>query len=86
MIFQTSATNFFHCFSVSFFTCFVHGRELPKYLVHKIILAQSAHKSNKIYNKKIFDFHNPQSPFCNFQNSVSEKNVVLLNFYLCVYW
>ena len=51
MIFQTSATNFFHCFSVSFFTCFVHGREWSKYLAHKIILARSAHKSNKIYHK-----------------------------------
>ena len=32
---------------------------------------------------KIFDFHYPHISFCNFQNSVSEKNVALLNF--CVY-
>ena len=58
MIFQTSALNFFHCFSVSFLTCFVHGRKLSKYLVHKIILALSVYKSNTIYYKiQIFDFH-----------------------------
>ena len=33
----------------------------------------------------MFDFHYPHIPFCNFQNSVSEKNAVLLNFCLCVY-
>ena len=74
MIFQTSNSNFFHCFSLSFFTCFVNGRKLAKYLVDKIILALSAHKSNKIYNKiQKNDFHYPHLPFYNFQNSVSEK-------------
>ena len=38
-----------------------------------------------IIKLKIFYFHYPHIPFCNFQNSVSEKNVVLLNFSLCVY-
>ena len=87
MIFQTSASNIFHCFSVSFFTCFVHGRELLKHLVHMIIFSSKC--SSKVIKFtikfKIFDFHYPHILFCNFQNSVSEKNVVLLNFCLCVY-
>ena len=33
----------------------------------------------------MFYFFYPNIPFCNFQNSVFEKNVVLLNFCLCVY-
>ena len=40
--------------------------------------------SSSVYFK-IFDFHYPHIPFCNFQNSISEKNVLLLNFCLCVY-
>ena len=32
-------------------TSFVHGRELSKYLVHKIILASSVNKSIKIRNE-----------------------------------
>ena len=76
MIFSTSASNFFHCFYVSFFTCFVHGRELFKYLVLKIILVQSAHKSNKVYNKfKTFDFLYTHIPFRSATSkTVSPKN------------
>ena len=33
---------------------------------------------------KIFDFHYPDIPFCNFQNSVSEKIWCCLT-YVCVY-
>ena len=46
----------------------------------------SAHKSNKIYNEvQNIWFPLPTYSVNNFQNSVSEKNVVLLNFCLCVY-
>ena len=33
---------------------------------------------------KIIDFHHPHIPFCNFQNSVSEKMLCCLTF-VCVY-
>ena len=57
----------------------------PNAWVTRSYLAQSAHKSNKIYNKlKIFDFYFPYIPFCNFQNSVSEKMWCCLTF-VCVY-
>ena len=85
-IFQTSASNFFHCFSLSFLTCFVNGRKLSKYLVDKIILALSAHKSNNIYNKiQNIWFSLPTYSVLQFPKQCLRKKVVLLNFCLCVY-
>ena len=55
MIFQTSATNFFHCFSVLFFICFVHGRELSKYLVHKIIFSSKCSSKCTKYRADKYD-------------------------------
>ena len=50
-IFQTSATNFFHCFSVSFYLFCTRSWIIPNTLITRSFLAQSAHKSNHIYNK-----------------------------------
>ena len=76
----------FHCFSLSFLTCFVNGRKLSKYLVDKIILALSAHKSNKIYNKiQNIWFPLPTYSVLQLRKKCIRKNVVLLNFCLCVY-
>ena len=51
MIFRTSATNFFHCFSVSFLPVLYTVVNYPKTWFTRSFLAQSAHKGNKFYNK-----------------------------------
>ena len=86
MSFQTFATNFFHCFSVSFLTYFVHGRKLSKYLVTRSFLALSAHKSNIIYNRiQNIWFSLPTYFVLQLQKQCLRKNMVLLNFCPCVY-
>ena len=57
----------------------------PSTCFTRSFLALSAHKSIKFTIKfKIFDVHYPHIPFCNFQNSVSEKMRCCLTF-VCMY-
>ena len=51
MIFQKSATNFFHCFSVSFLPVLYTVVSYPNTWLTRSLLARSGYKSNKIYNK-----------------------------------
>ena len=51
MIFQTFATTFYHCFSVSFLPVLYTVVNYPNTWFTRSCLACSAHKSNKIYNK-----------------------------------
>ena len=51
MIFQTSATNFYHWFSVSFLPVLYRVMNYPNTLFTRSFLAWSAHKNNKIHNK-----------------------------------
>ena len=52
MIFQTSATNFFHCFFLYHFSPVLYKVvNYPNTWFKRSFLARSAHQSNKIYNK-----------------------------------
>ena len=80
--FQTSATNVFLCFSVSFLPVLNTIVNYPKTWFTRSFLAQSAHKSNKIYNKiQNIWFPLPTYSFLQLPKQCLRKNVVLLNFW-----
>ena len=85
MIFSDTCYKFFHSFSTSFLPAFNTVVNYPNTWFTRSFLLEVLIKVIEFTIKfKVFDFHYQHMPFCNFQNSVS-KNVVLLNFCLCVY-